>query len=474
MVFSSPTFLFAFLPISLAIYFLSGRTAFKNISLLLLSLIFYAWGEPWFVLVMLGLTALNYFAAIAIDDAKGRLRPGLFVTALSVNLGILGAFKYAAFAVTSLNAVAGLTLQVPEVELPLGISFFTFHCMSYLIDIYRGQFSANRKFSEMALYIALFPQLIAGPIVRYKTIARQLSKRRHTIGRASIGMRIFIIGLAQKILIADEVARIADAVFNANGAQSLADSWLGTLAYTLQIYFDFAGYSNMAIGLGFIFGFALPRNFNLPYTSRSITEFWRRWHMSLSAWFRDYLYIPLGGNRLGPLKTYRNLLIVFLLCGLWHGASWAFVVWGLYHGFFLVLERIGLGRLLKAVPLVLSWAWTLLVVMVGWVFFRADTLSDAMLMLQSMFGMRGEVALSEPLRAMIAPLQMLVLGAGIALAMIPRRKWRLVRTDARGAAPAIWRGASSLAQATGATLLLVLALLSISGGTYSPFLYFRF
>jgi alginate O-acetyltransferase complex protein AlgI len=471
-VFSSPTFLFAFLPISLALYFLSGRTAFKNVTLLVLSLIFYAWGEPWFVLVMLGLTAVNYVAAIAIGDAAGRLRTALFVTALTVNLGVLAVFKYAAFAATSLNA-AGFSLPIPNIELPLGISFFTFHCISYLIDTYRGQFAPNRKFSEMALYIALFPQLIAGPIVRYKTIARQLGKRRHTMGRASVGMRIFIIGLAQKVLIADEVARLADAVFNAHGAPTFADAWIGVFSYTLQIYFDFAGYSNMAIGLGLIFGFALPRNFRVPYASRSITEFWRRWHISLSSWFRDYLYIPLGGNRLGPLKTYRNLLIVFLLCGLWHGASWTFVLWGLYHGFFLVIERLGLGKVLARAPSILSWAWTLLVVMVGWVFFRAETLPEALAMLESMAGLQGFAGPGQQLLSILHPLQFIVLGVGAALAIVPpHRPW--LRTDARSALPAVWRHGAQFTHAVAATALLILSLLSISGGTYSPFLYFRF
>ena len=472
MVFSSPTFLFAFLPISVALYFLARTTGQKNVVLLLLSLLFYAWGEPWFVLVMLGATLFNYLAAIWIDGAKGQARAALLAFAIVADLALLGVFKYAGLAVSTINALSGADLRVPALELPLGISFFTFHCMSYLIDVYRGAFAANRRFSEMALYIALFPQLIAGPIVRYKTIARRLHTRRHTIGRASAGMRIFIIGLAQKILLADEAARLADITFNQTGAPTFADAWISTLSYTLQIYFDFAGYSNMAIGLGLIFGFALPRNFNLPYTARSITEFWRRWHISLSTWFRDYLYIPLGGNRLGPLKTYRNLLIVFVLCGLWHGASWTFVLWGLYHGLFLVIERLGLGKVLARAPGVISWAWTLLVVMVGWVFFRAETLSGALDVLRSMAGVNGFSGLGAEMAQNFTTLQHSVLIIGASLAMIPKRRWRVLRRD--GTLRTAVRGSSAVAQAGAVTALLLLSLFSISGGTYSPFLYFRF
>ena len=328
MVFSSPTFLFYFLPLFTVAYFASRSLALKNSVLMASSVFFYAWGEPIAILLLLASIGFNYGAAILIDARAGRARRVGLAVAVAANLVMLGFFKYAGFALSSLApafAYFGITLPVLHIALPLGISFFTFHCLSYVIDVYRGRFPANRRLTEVALYIALFPQLVAGPIVRYKTVARQLRARRHSLLRSAAGLRIFVIGLAQKVLIADQVARIADTVFDRLIHPSLAEAWTGLLAYTIQIYFDFAGYSSMAIGLGLMLGFTLPRNFRLPYASLSITEFWRRWHMSLSAWLRDYLYIPLGGSRNGALKTYRNLVTVFLVCGLWHGANWTFV-----------------------------------------------------------------------------------------------------------------------------------------------------
>jgi D-alanyl-lipoteichoic acid acyltransferase DltB (MBOAT superfamily) len=292
MVFSSVTFLFFFLPVFMALYFLVPTTGLKNAVTLVCSLLFYAWGEPWFVLVLLGSIAFNAAAGVAIDARDGPLRRRLLLGAVAINLGLLALFKYAGFVVENLSVVTaplGLPLADPGIPLPLGISFFTFHALSYLIDVYRRRFPANRDPVEVALYIALFPQLVAGPIVRYKTVARQLRRRRHTLGRASAGARMVVIGLAQKVLIADQLAPVAEAVFDLTPDPSAADAWLGLLAYTLQIYFDFAGYSTMAIGLGLVLGFTLPRNFALPYTSLSVTEFWRRWHMSLSSWLRDYL-----------------------------------------------------------------------------------------------------------------------------------------------------------------------------------------
>ncbi|MBU2135234.1 MAG: MBOAT family protein, partial [Alphaproteobacteria bacterium] len=392
MLFASPSFLFVFLPLCLAAYFASRTMATRNAVLIAASLIFYAWGEPAYVALMAAMTVVNYGAALAIDARDGPSRKSALIVAVGVNLAALSLFKYAGFLADSLNLVlapAGLSVPRPQIPLPLGISFFTFHCLSYLMDTYRRRFPANRNLSQVALYIALFPQLIAGPIVRYKTIARRLVLRRHSLGRASAGMRIFIIGLAQKLLIADTLAPVADAVFDQSAKPGLAEAWLGASAYTLQIYFDFAGYSTMAIGLAIIFGFSLPRNFRTPYASTSITEFWRRWHISLSTWFRDYLYIPLGGNRGPAWKTWRNLVVVFLLCGLWHGAAWTFVLWGAWHGAFLVLERAGLGRWLKVLPRPAAWAYALLVVVLGWVLFRAESLTRASDVWAGMAGLHG-------------------------------------------------------------------------------------
>jgi alginate O-acetyltransferase complex protein AlgI len=370
MVFSSITFLFYFLPIFIACYFLTPTVAGKNIVTLIFSLVFYAWGDPRFLSILLFAIVFNYAAAIAIDRRNGPARKSALGVAVAVNLLVLGIFKYSNFVTGNFAALLkplGWDVVRTNIELPLGLSFFTFHCLSYIIDVYRRRFGANRNPVDVALYISLFPQLVAGPIVRYKTVARQLDARRATLGRASVGARIFIVGLAQKVLVADVVAPLARVAFDQSPHRELAEAWIGLTAYTVQIYFDFAGYSNMAIGLGIVLGFTFPRNFCMPYTSLSITEFWRRWHMSLSSWLRDYLYIPLGGNRGTDLQTYRNLVTVFVLCGAWHGANWTFVLWGVWHGSFLVLERLGLGSLLAPISVWLRWVYALLAVMGGWV-----------------------------------------------------------------------------------------------------------
>ncbi len=490
MLFSSITFLFFFLPLCVAAYFATPTMAAKNVVLLIASLVFYAWGEPVFVLLMLGAVGFNYIAARIIDGRAGSARKIALGAAVAANLTALGLFKYADFAVLSFGRAIqplGVRLLAPGVPLPLGISFFTFHCLSYLVDVYRGRFPVNRRLREVALYIALFPQLVAGPIVRYKVIARQLHKRRHSMGRASAGMRIFVIGLAQKVLVADPIAPLANAVFDHTHSPGLADAWTGVLAYTLQIYFDFAGYSNMAIGLGLVFGFTLPRNFNLPYRSLSITEFWRRWHITLSSWFRDYLYIPLGGNRGSAQRTYCNLVIVFLLCGLWHGASWTFVLWGAWHGGFLVMERAGLSARLARAPRLAAWAYTLVAVMFGWALFRAPSLADALDVWRGMVGLNGAGPMGSSLAAAADPLALgvLAIGAGLALFGFGRRSSHRARTaevdDASGLetlapdGPVLARGGFRVAFDTaGVALLLALSVLNISGGTYSPFLYFRF
>ena len=366
MVFSSITFLFYFLPIFLALYFVTPTIRGKNLITLVFSLVFYAWGEPQFIVVLLFSIVFNFLAALAIDDREGSARKVALAVAVAGNLLVLGVFKYANFVtanVAGLLAPLGLAIATTNIHLPLGISFFTFHCLSYVIDIYRRRFRANRDPIDVALYISLFPQLVAGPIVRYKTVARQLDARRFTLGRTSVGARIFIIGLAQKVLVADVVAPLVQVSFDQVHDRSLVEAWIGLISYTVQLYFDFAGYSNMAIGLGIVLGFTFPRNFRMPYTSLSITEFWRRWHMSLSSWLRDYLYIPLGGNRGSNAQTYRNLIMVFLLCGLWHGANWTFVLWGAWHGAFLVIERLGLKSVLARLATPVSWGYALLAVM---------------------------------------------------------------------------------------------------------------
>ncbi len=467
MVFSSITFLFYFLPIFLACYFLTPTIKGKNVVTLLFSLIFYAWGEPRFVIVLLFSIVFNFFAALIIDDREGAARRIALAVAVAGNLLVLGLFKYANFVTGNLAALIapfGLAMARTNIALPLGISFFTFHCLSYIIDIYRRRFRANRDPIDVALYISLFPQLVAGPIVRYKSVARQLDARRFTLGRASVGARIFIVGLAQKVLVADVVAPLVQVAFDQAHDRSLLEAWIGLVSYTVQIYFDFAGYSNMAIGLGVVLGFTFPRNFRMPYTSLSITEFWRRWHISLSSWLRDYLYIPLGGNRGGNAQTYRNLVMVFLLCGLWHGANWTFVLWGAWHGAFLVIERLGLQQVLARLAAWARWAYALLAVMGGWVLFRSASLSDALGYYASLIGRRGLAELSFDMHDALSERAIATLIIGCVLATAPRWLPRLP-------APSVLRAS---ADATLTFALLIFSMITVAAGAYSPFLYFRF
>ncbi|MCA8979011.1 MAG: MBOAT family protein [Planctomycetes bacterium] len=487
MVFSTPVFLFLFLPLCLAIYF-AVPWRWRNVALLVASLIFYAWGEPKAVAVMLVSIAANYAFGLRIERlrgagaSEGKLRR---VVALSVatNLGLLVAFKYsnwiwaqaqALLVGVGVEAAAGWELR--EIPLPVGISFFTFQAMSYVIDVYRRQGEVQRKPVDFALYVALFPQLIAGPIVRYRDVARQIAQR--SVARADFaeGIRRLLIGLGKKVLIADVVAATADQIFN-NVPQDQLNApvaWLATVCYTLQIYFDFSGYSDMAIGLSRMFGFHLLENFRWPYVSRSITEFWRRWHISLSSWYRDYLYIPLGGNRLGAGRTYLNLLVVFFLCGLWHGASWSFVVWGLFHGAFLILERAGLSRLLQRLPTLLRRAYLLLAVMVGWVFFRVETLSGALTHLEAMFGFGSQAGLQHVNlyldRELALAMALGLLGSTPWVAAL--WSWR-ERLDARGASRGL-RLSYDLTESVALLLVLVLVAIQVSAERYSPFIYFRF
>jgi alginate O-acetyltransferase complex protein AlgI len=467
MVFSSITFLFYFLPIFLVLYFITPTIQGKNVITLVFSLIFYAWGEPQFIVVLLFSIAFNFLAALAIDDREGPARKAALAVAVTGNLLVLAIFKYGNFVtgnLAGLLAPLGLAVATTDIHLPLGISFFTFHCLSYVIDIYRRRFRANRNPIDIALYISLFPQLVAGPIVRYKTVARQLDARRFTFGRASVGARIFIVGLAQKVLVADVVAPLVQVAFDQLPHRSLAEAWIGLIAYTVQIYFDFAGYSNMAIGLGIVLGFTFPRNFRMPYTSLSITEFWRRWHMSLSSWLRDYLYIPLGGNRGSNAQTYRNLVMVFLLCGLWHGANWTFVLWGAWHGAFLVIERLGLGAALARLATPARWAYALIAVMGGWVLFRSTDLSNALGYYASLIGRNGLSEISFDMHDALNDRAIMTLIIGCVLAVAPR--W-----PARWSAPFAVRAPADVALTFA---LLIFSMITVAAGAYSPFLYFRF
>lgn len=477
MVFSSPVFLFLFLPITLGVYFLLP-TRTHNLWLLVVSLVFYGWGEPKFLVVMLASIASNFLLALWIDRLEDRGHARIAVAlAVVINIGLLVAFKYTNFIVDSINVVVG-GLGMPQfanapIALPIGISFFTFHALSYVIDVYRRDAPALRNPFDMGLYISLFSQLVAGPIIRYHDIAPQLHDRRVTRSMFARGVERFIVGLGKKVLIANTLAVPADLIFSLPPDQLTTPvAWFGVLCYTLQIYFDFSGYSDMAIGLGLMFGFRFLENFNYPYIARSITDFWRRWHISLSNWFRDYLYVPLGGNRVPLPRVYLNLVTTFFLCGLWHGASMTFVIWGLYHGTFLVLERMGATRwMANAWAAPMRHAYAMLVVMVSWVFFRAATPPEAMEMLKAMAGMGTATAASGSLAMYVDAERLLALAVGIvgSTPILPTIKSWI----ARSSSPALTMVANAVELAVLPSIFLASAML-LAAGTYNPFIYFRF
>ena len=388
MVFSSTIFLFIFLPVCLFFNFIIDKK-FKNLVLLIFSLIFYAWGEPKSVILMLFSILFNYFFGILVEKDNKYIKKSSLILACVYNLGVLFVFKYLNFSIDTFNELFNQNIEIAKIALPIGISFYTFQNLSYVIDVYRGNVKAQRKFLDLALYVSLFPQLIAGPIVRYINIQKQIINRVSSIKRVREGLVRFQVGFIKKVLIADVLSGLVDIAFRGE-YPSIYTNWIGAIAYALQIYFDFSGYSDMAIGIGRILGFKFLENFNYPYISRSIQEFWRRWHISLSSWFKDYVYIPLGGSREGNFKTYRNIFIVFLLCGTWHGASFNFIFWGVYYALFLMFERAIGKSLLEKLPLIFRHFYAILVVLVGWVFFRADTMIDAVKYLKGMVTFQGK------------------------------------------------------------------------------------
>jgi len=483
MVFSSASFLFYFLPLVLLFYFVAARRIPpRNLVLLVASIFFYAWGGGLFTLVMLGSILANYFFGLwvhkAHETSSAKLQIGL---AIAFNITLLVIFKYTNFIVDNLNHYLhplGMPLiTIDRIPLPIGVSFFTFHCISYLMDIYRKQTPPNRSLPQLALYISLFPQLVAGPIIRYKDIAAQLTKRTATVERFSYGVNRFVTGLGKKVLIANVLATPADKIFAIpSGELTTPVAWLGVICYTLQIYFDFSGYSDMAIGLGHMFGFKFMENFNYPYISRSIREFWRRWHISLSTWFRDYVYIPLGGNRRGHARVTFNLVLVFFLCGLWHGASWTFIVWGLYHGFFLGVERTRFGAWMGKAWRPVSHLYATLVFMIGWVFFRSGSFPQALDFLKALSGATAGNATQWHTSLFLSPKveMILVLGVIASLPIVPVvsqwRKARLERTPSLLLGP----GIDALVGLVATPLILLLSCMSLASGSYNPFIYFQF
>lgn len=460
MLFSSLPFLFYFLPCTLGLYFLVPRRL-KNAALLLCSLVFYAWGEPRFVGFMAAAILQGYAAARLMERYPTRRRLLLTLSAV-LSLGMLAYCKYADFLISGFNAVTGLSVPLLRMALPIGISFYTFQILSYVIDVYRGDAPAQRNLIDLAAYIAMYPQLVAGPIVRYADVAPQLRSRTHTVQDAALGARRFVLGLGKKVLLANVLYELVT-VYQQSGQKTVLLTWLYAAAYMLHVYFDFSGYSDMAIGLGRMFGFHFLENFNYPYISLSVTEFWRRWHISLSTWFRDYVYIPLGGNRVSRGKWVRNILVVWGLTGLWHGADWNFLLWGLYYGVLLLIEKLWLGKYLERLPKALRWLLCMIIVCIGWVMFNLTDFAQMRCALARMFSFT-HVALSQSLAAdvSIVPPLLWMLPALVFSTPVCRR---VHLGESCGAE--IVRNVVCLA------LLAVCIVFSVSA-TFNPFIYFRF
>ena len=466
MVFSSVPFLYYFLPGCVLLYFLAPRRL-KNAALLLCSLLFYAWGEPNYVLLLLLSIAQGHAAALLIERYRTRRIAALARTASVVlSLALLAVFKYAGFFLENFRAVTGLPVTVLRLALPAGISFYTFQILSYVLDVWYGRAPAQRSFVNLATYIAMFPQLIAGPIVRYTDIAAQLEQRTVTLAGAASGARRFAVGLAKKVLLADSLAAIG-AAWRATAQPSVLFAWLYAVSFLLQIYFDFSGYSDMAIGLGRLFGFSFPENFNYPYISASITEFWRRWHISLGTWFRDYLYIPLGGNRTSRAKWYRNLLIVWAATGLWHGAAWNFLLWGLLFAVLLIAEKQFLRPVLEK-SRVFSHIYVLFFITLSFVLFDADSISGAAGTLGALFGADGLTGATQEALYLLRSNAVLLAIAAVGATPLPRRLCGALESSRAGAR------VLSVLEPLGVLTLLVLCTAYLVDGTFSPFLYFRF
>lgn len=475
MLFSSPIFLFLFLPITLFIYYIAPKKI-KNFVLLILSLGFYTWGEKELVLLIILSAFIDFTAGIIID--KGKRKLGLYLSIL-FNLCLLFYFKYSHFIFSNTTSVLnhfGLPLEhanaFANVILPLGISFYTFQTMSYTIDVYRGHVKANKNFINFATYVTLFPQLIAGPIVRYSHVESELKSRKTSLPLFAEGVERFIIGLAKKMIIANNCAFLVDGIFNLPTSESSAlIAWLGVIAYSFQIYFDFSGYSDMAIGLGKMFGFNFPENFNYPYISKSIQEFWRRWHMTLSSWFKDYLYISLGGNRKGNIRTYINLFIVFFITGLWHGASWTFVIWGICHGLFIVIEKLGFNKILNKLGKGFSLFYAFFAVNITWPIFRSDTITQAYNYIITMFNFSAKTNFNY-LNIYLSKEVIFILIIALIFSL-PLHKKIKNYTSTLNPDSYKYKGAKILRVAS-LFCLLFISYTYIATDSYNPFIYFRF
>lgn len=467
MVFSSLVFISVFLPVVFILYTVIPGRKLKNVLLIIASLLFYAYGEPVYVLVMICSVIFNYIFGLFSTD-KNKYNKIVLIIAIIFNLGALAVFKYLGFFVSSLNDIIGFSIPIPNIELPIGISFFTFQALSYVIDVYRGEVSPQKNLGKVMLYISFFPQLIAGPIIKYHDIEKQIDNRQQTIDLVVNGFRRFIVGLSKKVLIANTMATVVDSIYSTNQSEvNILTAWVGAIGYTMQIYFDFSGYSDMAIGLGKMFGFEFKENFNYPYISTSVKEFWRKWHISLSTWFKEYLYIPLGGNRKGKGRTCLNKIIVFFCTGLWHGANWTFVIWGLYHGIFLLIEsyipKIKIPKFIKHIYL-------LLVVTIGFVIFRADDISQGIFMIEKMFtGFEFSSTSMSLFVGQMTPLFITTLLVAI-IASLPFKNLVNSIVSKNEKTMKVYNSALYVLSFG----LLALCMLNLSSGSYNPFIYFRF
>lgn len=469
MVFTSLTFIFLFLPLVIIFYFLKENTTYRNFILFVFSIIFYAWGEPVYIIIMFLSTINDYVHALLIDKFKHRNQTSkakwLLLSSILINLGLLGVFKYGNFIIFNINSLLNLNFKLPNLTLPIGISFYTFQTMSYTIDVYRNEVEVQRDFLSLGTYVSMFPQLIAGPIVRYSTIEKELKMRTSTWDNVSEGIQRFIIGLSKKVLIANQMAILADTLIgNIHYDRGMLLAWIGIISYSFQIYYDFSGYSDMAIGLGKIFGFNFLENFNYPYISKSVTEFWRRWHISLGTWFRDYVYIPIGGNRVGKLNWLRNVVVVWFLTGLWHGASWNFVMWGLYYGLILVIEKFALINWLNRLPKLLQKLYTYLVVLYGWVLFRIESVTEIKEFTKALVGYYGKGLVIDLYDLNLGYLLPFVIVAFIGATPIPTS---LVK---RFNYKMSFRWTEDLLL----IMIFILSVMYLVNDSFNPFIYYRF
>lgn len=464
MVFSSIIFLFMYLPFVLLIYYIVPRKL-RNLFLFIVNLIFYGWGEPVFVLLMLFSTVVDYTHGYFINKYRDNKRKakGFLISSVVINLSLLGFFKYAGFLANTLNVLPFVNLPVLTIPLPIGISFYTFQTMSYSIDVYRGDAPVQKNIITFGTYVALFPQLIAGPIVRYKDVAYQLDHRRETLDQVTYGVKLFMVGLGKKVLIANQMGAMWDAIRETGQSNGVLGSWIGIAAYTFQIYFDFSGYSDMACGLGNMFGFEFLKNFNYPYISKTITEFWRRWHISLSTWFREYVYIPLGGNRKGIKRQIFNLLVVWLLTGFWHGAAYNFILWGLYYGIILIIEKFILMKWLDKLPSAIQHIYTLFIVMIGWTLFYFEDMGQLVSYLTCMFDFTQGIIGQKALSITLSSLPLFVV-ASLASTPLGAKLYEKVRNQGF-----VW-----IPETAYCAVVLLLCTASLVNQSYNPFLYFRF